>query len=228
VTWRTGQSGNPAGRKPGSINKRSNEELWRRLEARGDLDPADVLSGIASDLNERKELRIAAANGLMQYKYSKRGLASEPAPLVYVPEPVELPHAHAACVADTIANIEHVSALRRAAKLDQDTADRLVAEQRIIRDGLIEEAKLLVAQGGPRDQRIEIIGGLPPLPGTSIDMVREPLGPGVVNGQAVREGTILPPVPVIPHPQSPLAEKPGPPEPPPHLAKPKPAGDDPA
>jgi hypothetical protein len=94
----------------------------------------------------------------------------------------------------------------------------------MLRDGLIEEQKLFVAQGGPREQTIRVEGGLPPLPGTNVDMRPDLAGaspPAVVNGAAVREGTILPPVPVIPHPESPLAEKPGPPEPP--LAKP---GDD--
>jgi hypothetical protein len=182
--WQKGESGNPAGRPPGSINKRSNEELFRRLEARGDLDPADVLSGIASDLTERKELRILAANGLMQYKYSKRGLAPEPPPLVYVSEPIELPHSLATEIEHAIANIEHISALRRAGTLDQDTADRLVAEQRIIRDALIEQAKLLVAQCGPKDQTIQILGGLPPMPlGEGVSPIIMPelnghLGPG--------------------------------------------------
>jgi hypothetical protein len=161
--WKPGVSGNPAGRKPGSINKRSNEELWHRLEARGDLDPGDVLSGIASDLAERKELRIAAANGLMQYKYSKRGLSSEPPPLVYIETPIELPHPHVTAIEHVIANIEHVSQLRCTGKLDQDTADRLVGEQRVLRDAVIEAAKI-EAEHGPRDATIRIEGGLPPLP----------------------------------------------------------------
>jgi hypothetical protein len=63
---------------------------------------------------------------------------------------------------------------------------------------------------------IRVEGGIPwPLPGTDII---PPLG--LVNGEKARDGFPLPPVPVIPHPQSPLAEKPGPPEPPSHLKGP--------
>jgi hypothetical protein len=168
--WQPGQSGNPKGRKPGSINKRSNEELWRRLEARGDLDPADVLSGIASDLNERKELRIMAANGLMQYKYSKRGLTSEPAPLVYVTEPIELPHVRVSEIGQVVANIEFRTNLRANGRLDLDASARLVSDQRILGANLIEAAKIEAAQGGPPHQEIRISGGLPPLPGTDVIM----------------------------------------------------------
>jgi hypothetical protein len=223
--FQPGQSGNPDGRPPGARNRRT-QEIWDKLEAQGSTDPAEFLAPVVDDPKADASLRVNAANALMPYKYSKRGLSSEPPPLVYVVGTVELPHTHATCVAHTLENIEHVSQLRRIGKLDQDTADRLVAEQRIIRDGLIEEAKLLMAQGGPPEQTIRISGGLPDLPlgpgdGPVImpEIARAALHPAVVNGAAVREGTILPPVPVIPHPESPLAEKPGPPEPP--LAKPR-------
>jgi hypothetical protein len=67
--------GNPTGRKVGSRNKRT-EEIFNRLEARGDLDPADLLSSIVTDQQEPKELRIQAAGLLMPYKYSKMGTTS--------------------------------------------------------------------------------------------------------------------------------------------------------
>jgi hypothetical protein len=66
-----GQSGNSAGRPVGSRNKRD-AEIWARLEARGDLDPADLLSSIVTNKDDPKELRAQAANMLLPYKYSKR------------------------------------------------------------------------------------------------------------------------------------------------------------
>jgi hypothetical protein len=42
--------------------------------ARGDLDPADVLSEMVSDKTLAKELRATAANYLLPYKYGKRGV----------------------------------------------------------------------------------------------------------------------------------------------------------
>jgi hypothetical protein len=59
--FQQGQTGNPNGRPVGSRNKRD-AELWSRLEARGDLDPAELLSSIVTDTKETKELRAQAAN----------------------------------------------------------------------------------------------------------------------------------------------------------------------
>ena len=125
------------GRPVGSRNLRT-QEVWDKLK--DSTDPAMYLASIVDNENADAGLRVTAANYLMPYKYSKRGLTPEPAPLVYIADPVTLAHPHATCIADTIVNVEHVSELRRSGRLDQDTADRLVVEQRIIRDGLIEAA----------------------------------------------------------------------------------------
>src|SRR5499427_6966317 len=60
------------GRRPGSRNKRT-AEIFHRLESRGDLDPADLLSSIVTNPQEQQELRIQAAGLLMPYKYGKHG-----------------------------------------------------------------------------------------------------------------------------------------------------------
>jgi hypothetical protein len=73
MTFQPGVASNPAGRPKGARNKRT-EEIWSRLEARGDLDPADLLSSIVTNKNESTELRAQAANFLMPYKYGKRGV----------------------------------------------------------------------------------------------------------------------------------------------------------
>jgi hypothetical protein len=160
--WQRGESGNPAGRPVGARNKRT-VELWDKLEALGHRDCAEFLSSIVHDEKADANLRVTAASALMPYRYSKRGLTSEPPPLVYVGHPVELPHPHVTTIEHVIANVEHVSDLRRSGKLDQDSADRLVGEQRVLRDALVEAAKI-EAEHGPREQTIRIEGGLPPLP----------------------------------------------------------------
>jgi hypothetical protein len=148
------------------------------------------------------------------YQTCKLGLVPQPVPLV---RPIELPHPACIEIAHTIANIEAISGLRHTGQL----ADRLVAEQRIIRDTLVEQAKLVAAECGPRDQRIVIEGGLPKLPGTDIDMDGLEFGARVASANG-----FIPPVPVILDPRSPLAEKPGQPKHP--VGDPKPEGDDPA
>src|SRR5215831_2586525 len=63
------------GRRHGSRNKRT-AEIFNRLESRGDLDPADLLSSIVTNPQEQQELRIQAAGLLMPYKYGKHGIYS--------------------------------------------------------------------------------------------------------------------------------------------------------
>jgi hypothetical protein len=165
--------------------------MFQRLAKRGDRDPAYIISEIASSEAERKELRIQAAAALLPYRYAKHGLLPLPAPLVYVEHPVELPHPHVTEIRQVVENLEYLSGLRRDGLLDLAAADALISDQRLIRDALIEEARLVLAQGGERDQTIRIIGGLPPLPlgpgdqpvimpdhnGAKVLDGREPLGP---------------------------------------------------
>src|SRR5262252_7800151 len=73
MTFQPGHTLSP-GRRHGSRNKRT-AEIFNRLENRGDLDPADLLSSIITNNQEPKELRIQAAGLLMPYKYSKCGTA---------------------------------------------------------------------------------------------------------------------------------------------------------
>ena len=89
MPFQPGQSGNPNGRTPGVRNKKD-AEIWSRLEARGDIDPADFLSSIVTNKTESAELRAQAANYLLPYKYGKRGAIPSPR---YIEEPLQLPQA---------------------------------------------------------------------------------------------------------------------------------------
>src|SRR5215469_2918417 len=86
MTFQPGHTLSP-GRRPGSRNKRT-AEIFYRLESRGDLDPADLLSSIVTNNEEPKELRIQAAGLLMPYKYSKCGTAPVQ---VYIDVPLDTP-----------------------------------------------------------------------------------------------------------------------------------------
>ena len=82
MTFHQGHTFSP-GRRHGSRNKRT-AEIFHRLENRGDLDPADLLSSIVTNNEEPKELRIQAAKGLegvqMPAQGAKRPLGSAGAP----------------------------------------------------------------------------------------------------------------------------------------------------
>lgn len=163
-----GVSPNPNGRPPGSRNKRT-EELWNRLEARGDKDPADILSAIASNENEQKELRIQASTALLPYKYGKHGSIVAPR---YIEEPIDLPRPTTLEQANS--NIALISEMKAQGRIDLDFANSLIADNRAIADNIIaeEELKLKIANSGTltQDTVIRLEGGLPPLPGTDIIM----------------------------------------------------------
>jgi hypothetical protein len=175
-----GVSPNPNGRPPGSRNKRT-EELWRRLEARGDKDPADILSAIASNESEQKELRIQASTALLPYKYGKHGSIIAPR---YIEEPIDLPRPTTLIQAN--ANIALISEMKALGRIDLDFANSLIADNRTIADNIIAEEELKIKiSNSPRlapETTIRIEGGLPPLPGTDIIM---PEINGGLNGKTI-------------------------------------------
>jgi hypothetical protein len=156
--------------------------LWSRLESRGDLDPAEFLSSIVSNKNESAELQTQAANCLLPYKYAKRGAIPQS------PEPrfvnIEVRITKAVTVSQGRDNLQFISELKSQGRIDVEYADSLFVEHTKILDALIEEAKLIMAQGGPSEQTIHIRGGLPDLPGTRISMP-------ILNGADI-DGRALP------------------------------------
>src|SRR5262245_9364847 len=160
MTFQTGHTFSP-GRRHGSRNKRT-AEIFNRLENRGDLDPADLLSSIVTNNEEPKELRIQAAGLLMPYKYGKHG--SIPAPR-YIDEPIQLPEP--TTIEQANKNIAYISNLKAQGLIDLDFANSLIADNTTIANNLIaeEELKFKIYPPEQQDQRIVISGGLPQLPG---------------------------------------------------------------
>jgi hypothetical protein len=184
------QPGNDlGGRTPGSRNKRD-AELWSRLEARGDKDPAEFLSELVTNKEETKELRAQAASWLLPYKYSKRGATPIP------PEPtywnVEVRIKKAETVSQGRDNLQFISELKMEGRISERQAASLSAEHGKILDALIEETKLITANGAP-EQIIRFAPvppavaspdgiGLAQLPGTDIILDDTPYGQSKVNG----------------------------------------------
>src|SRR6516165_9069368 len=160
MTFQPGHKLSP-GRRHGSRNKRT-EEIFSRLEDRGDLDPADLLSSIVTNNEEPKELRIQAAGLLMPYKYGKHG--SIPTPR-YIDDPIQLPEP--VTIEQANRNIAYISNLKAQGLIDLDFANSLIADNTTIANNLIarEELKFKLYPPEQQDQRIVIQGGLPVMPG---------------------------------------------------------------
>ena len=167
-SFESGQVTNPNGRVKGSRNRKKVSPCWFTIEARGDLDPIDYLSSVASNTNLSPEIRCVAANYLLPYKYFKHGSLIAPR---YIEEPVDLPRPTS--IAEANSNIALISEMKAQGRIDLDFADSLIADNRTIANNLIAEEELklkLTAQGGHPNQIIHIEGGLPPLPGTNVIM----------------------------------------------------------
>src|SRR6516164_8520390 len=120
MTFQPGHTFSP-GRRHGSRNKRT-AEIFNRLENRGDLDPADLLSSIVTNNEEPKELRIQAVGLLMPYKYSKCGTAPVQ---VYIDVPIECPTFER--ISDAERFLARVAALVAAGQLDIQAGQNLSA-----------------------------------------------------------------------------------------------------
>ena len=188
MTFQPGHTFSP-GRRHGSRNKRT-AEIFNRLENRGDLDPADLLSSIVTNNQEPKELRIQAAGLLMPYKYSKCGTAPVQ---VYIDVPLDCPEfSH---LSDAEQFLAKVAALVARGQLDFQAGQNLSALAKNWIDSQYAREELTIKQINAgtteRDQTIRIEGGLPALPGTNITMP-------VLNGHAVSEQLLSAPTDVVP------------------------------
>src|SRR6516164_1878906 len=178
MTFQPGHTFSP-GRRHGSRNKRT-AEIFNRLENRGDLDPADLLSSIVTNNQEANELRIQAAGLLMPYKYGKHG--SIP-PLRYIDEPIQLPEPQT--IEQANKNIAYISNLKAQGVIDLDFANSLIADNTTIANNLIAEEELRYKISPPeeRDTVIKIEGGLPQLPGAE-NLIMPQLNGHATNGHA--------------------------------------------
>jgi hypothetical protein len=176
-------SGRPAG-----IPNRRSRELEQRLKDRGDVDPADFCSSIVSNPNEPTELKLAAANYLLPYLYSKRGAMPPPRYIELEVDVNEFQH-----VSDAENFLAKIALLVARGHLDIQSGQELSALVKAWIDTQYQKDELAYKISPPetRDQTIHIEGGLPALPGTSITMP-------VLNGHAVQEQLLSAPKDVVP------------------------------
>ena len=176
-----GHTNNPNGRPPGARNKRTTE-IWQLLEARGDKDPLDFLSDLVTN-GKDEGLRVAAANYILPFKHSKRG--PTPAPR-YVEDQITIPDfANIQEAQNFLADIARRSG---AGELELASATDIsnLVKNWILSVTAQDELQLKIAKEAPQGpQQITIVGGLPELPGTSINMSNEPSLNGHTNGHVI-------------------------------------------
>jgi hypothetical protein len=199
TSWKPGVSLNPNGRPKGSRNIRT-QEVIDKIKSLGHKDPLVTLSELQHG-DPDPSIRATAANMLAPYLHSKMGTTPVPPPPRYmeIQQQIQQPTS----IAQAYDNILYLSDLKAKGEIDIESADSLINDQRVVLNAMVDEAKLLAAQGDPNaEHKIIIEGGLPTLPGTNVTM------PHQLNGHA-NDG-LLPKQPVIvdhgPHPVATPAE----------------------
>ena len=139
------------------------KEIVEKIIALGLKDPLITLAELQHS-DPDPSIRATAANMLAPYLHSKCMAKPVPPDPVYFEQAVSLPRPTTIRLACD--NIALLTEMKSQGELDVASADSLINDQRIILNALVDEAKLLAAQGDPSiPQKIIIEGGLPQLPG---------------------------------------------------------------
>jgi hypothetical protein len=163
--WKPGQSGNPNGRPAGSRNNRT-QEVLELIRATGHQDPLVTLAELQAKSHD-EGIRATAANMLAPYLHSKNATKPvQPDPVYFETEALPRPKS----IAQACDNIALLTEMKATGRMDVITADSLITDQRYILDALVDEAKLIAAQGDPNvEQRIVIENGIVgQLPGCNV------------------------------------------------------------
>jgi hypothetical protein len=151
TSFKPGHTLNPNGRPVGSRNNRT-ADIVKRLISLGHKDPLETLSELQNN-SQDEAIRATAANMLAPYLHSKM---TPVAALVFIEQNLSIPKP--STIAEAIENIAHISELKATGQIDRDWGDNLIADQRVILNALVDEAKLLAAGEANTDHVIRIEG----------------------------------------------------------------------
>ncbi len=176
MPWRPGQSGNAAGRKVGTRNKKTlaaTQALevaatFEDANGRKVVDALELLSSIVSSTDTNVALRISAASALAPYQHSRK--ASR-----FIEHAIDL--AAPATVEQATENIAKLASLAAAKTIALDEMNDLIGAQKAFIDARSDtetELRLAKIEQLLREHPqlsavdIQVVDGMPELPGTSI------------------------------------------------------------
>jgi hypothetical protein len=141
--------------------------------------PVRLLLDFANVPKHSVGLRTSAAAAVAPYLHPKWG--SRPVPRI-IDAPIELRSPHT--IEDATNNIAQIVLLQAAGLIDLDTGNDLIAANKVVIDALqttvIEQRLAALEQLRGISPPTATIGGLPPLPGTNIDMSTQT--PTIIGG----------------------------------------------
>jgi hypothetical protein len=163
MTFELGQSGNPNGR---PLGKRDNKyrKYQEAAEREGLEDPVLFLHRKINDPTIDLALRASMAANILPYYCPKWGTVAPPPVPIYNEHPIGLLPPTTVEIAKE--NISKLIAAYDLGKIDQVSYDRLIAGNVAMINALLGQAKIPGAE--PHDTIINISGGLPQIPGTTI------------------------------------------------------------
>jgi hypothetical protein len=187
MVWQPGKSGNPSGYN--GPRDRARRAVFERIQALKHTDALETLSTLQNDPNTEPALRVAAASALANYCHPK--MQSLPVPR-YVELQIDVPEfTH---VSDAENFLAKIALLVARGHLDIQSAQELSGLVKLWIDSQYQKDELQFKLNPPeqRDTSIHVVGGLPALPGTQIDMPQ-------FNGHVADARALAAPIDAVPH-----------------------------
>jgi len=186
MPWAPGQSGNPHGY--AGPRERRRKEVFDIIKNLGHKDALETLSYLQHNEQIEPGLRIAAASALAPFCHPK--MQATPTPR-FIDLQIDVPEfTH---VSDAENFLAKIALLCARGHLDIQSAQELSGLVKLWIDSQYqrEELNYKISPPETRDTTVTVVGGLPPLPGTTITMP-------VLNGHAVSEQLLAAPKDVVP------------------------------
>ena len=186
MVWQPGHLGNPNGYK--GPRDRARRQVFDTIKNLGHRDALETLSYLQHNEQIEPGLRIAAASALAPYCHPK--MQATPTPR-FVENPIDVPDFER--IQDAEAFLAKLPVRVARGELDFQSAQELCVMTNLWIQTQYQREELLLKTNPPaeRDSTITVVGGLPSLPGTNIEMPQ-------LNGHVADARALAAPTDVVP------------------------------